>query len=99
MPTINYKVMIIHISDEEHLYKQILIKDLPKNWRSISAYSVLQNLGSSWYTNKESLILKIPSAIIPQEYNYIINTTHPDFSTKAKLIGTENYFWDARLLR
>lgn len=95
-PKIKYKVMIIHIPDKESLFKQILIKELPSNWRSIAAYPNLQKLGSKWYKSKESLILKIPSAIIPQEYNYIINTTHPDFLS-IKLINTEDYFWDSRL--
>ena len=89
--------MVIHLPDKESLFKQILIKDLPANWRSIISYPKLQKMGSKWYRSKESLILKIPSAIIPQEYNYIINTTHTDFSSNIKLINTEDYFWDSRL--
>jgi len=96
-PTIAYKVMIIYIPDDEALYQQIARKDLPQNWRSISAYPYLQEIGSTWYEEKQSLILKIPSAIIPQEYNYIINTTHPDFNTTIQLIDVEDYFWDSRL--
>jgi len=96
-PTITYKVMIIYLPDKEGFYQQVLIKELPISWRSITAYSTLQKIGSKWYTSKESLILKIPSAIIPQEYNYIINTTHPDFSTNVKLVDVEDYFWDSRL--
>ena len=96
-PTINYKVMVIYIPDREELYKQIAKKELPINWRSITAYPKLQKIGSKWYANKESLVLKIPSAIVPQEYNYIINTTHPDFSDTVKLVDVEDYFWDSRL--
>jgi len=96
-PTISYKVMVIYLSDEEALYRQIPLKDLPANWRSITAYPILQQIGSKWYEEKQSLILKIPSAIIPQEYNYIINTTHPDFEQKVQLIKVEDYFWDSRL--
>jgi len=41
--------------------------------------------------------LPLPTAIIPQAYNYIINTTHPDFNTTIQLMDVEDYFWDSRL--
>lgn len=97
-PTLPYKVMVISIADDDYLTKQIQIKSLPTNWRSFAAYSVLQNIGSEWYNTQESLILKVPSAVIPVEYNYMINTEHPDFRGKVSLVRTEDYFWDSRLL-
>lgn len=97
-PSIKYKVMVIYVNDEEDLFDEILQKDLPVNWKSIAAYGALQRIGSKWYTSRNSLILKVPSVIIPQEHDYIINTLHPDFSKKVKLVNVENYFWDSRLL-
>jgi hypothetical protein len=32
------------------------------------------------------------------EYNYVINAEHPEFSRKVHLVRTEEYFWDSRLL-
>lgn len=89
--------MVISIADDDYLYKQIKISDLPANWRTIAAYSTLQRIGSGWYNKRESLVLKIPSAIIPFEFNYIINTEHPEFNTNVNLVRTEDYFWDSRL--
>jgi RES domain-containing protein len=97
-PSMKYKVMIISIADEENLFMQILQENLPKSWRSMIAYPELQQLGSEWYQNETSLVLKVPSAVIPKEYNYIINTKHPDFKSKVFLVRTEDYFWDDRLL-
>jgi RES domain-containing protein len=97
-PTEKYKVMIISIADDDYLIKQLQIKDLPANWRTFSAYPILQRIGSQWITNQESLVLKVPSAVIPFEYNYMINTEHPLFSSKVHLVRTEEYFWDSRLL-
>ncbi len=94
----SYKVMIISIADDDYLTKQIQLKDLPIDWRSLAAYSVLQNIGSDWYNSRESLVLKVPSAVIPLEYNYMINTEHPDFPSKVSLVRSEDYFWDSRLL-
>lgn len=95
---VDYRVMIISIADEEELFTAVLKNNLPENWRSTMAYSILQQIGSDWYKNKHSLILKVPSAIISQEYNYLINTKHPDFESKVSLVRTENYFWDERLV-
>lgn len=97
-PTLTYKVMVISIADDDHLTKQIQVKDLPANWRSFAGYSILQNIGSHWYEAQDSLILKVPSAVIPMEYNYMINTEHPDFLANVSLVRTEDYFWDSRLL-
>ncbi len=96
-PLPDYEVMIISIADEEKLFEQIKIQDLPDNWRSIKSYYKLQKIGSEWYKQKRTLVLKVPSAIIPQEYNYIINTEHPDFKDKVSLVRQEAYFFDERL--
>lgn len=98
VPTFQYKVMVISVADEENLVKHLRLADLPADWRSLNAYSKLQRLGSEWYQRQETLMLKVPSAIISQEYNYVINTEHPDFSSKVQLVRTEDYFWDNRLL-
>jgi RES domain-containing protein len=97
-PLFEYKVMVISIADEEYLYEHVQHADLPPNWRSILAYPELQQSGSGWYLSKRSLVLKVPSAVIPKEYNYIINARHPDFDRMVSLIRTEDYFWDERLI-
>jgi RES domain-containing protein len=90
--------MVISIADDDHLVNQIHMNDLPANWRLFAAYSNLQNIGSDWYNSQESLVMKVPSAVIPFEYNYVINMEHPDFSKAVSLVRTEDYFWDSRLL-
>ena len=92
-----YKLVIIAIKDNTFI-KEISVTDLPKNWKTIEAYVELQEIGSKWYNSLESLILKVPSVIISQEYNYIINTKHPLFATNVILQSVENFDWDKRLL-
>lgn len=95
---LKYEVMIISIADVETLYTRLPIKGMPKNWREYKSYAHLQDIGSDWYVNKKSLVLQVPSVIIPQEFNYVINLNHPDFSAETvSLVRTEAYFWDERL--
>lgn len=98
-PTLKYKVMVMSLTDDESMYHTLTGKLLPKDWRSETAYPALQRQGSEWYRTNTSLVLRVPSAIVPFEYNYIINTRHPDFGPQTvSLVRTEPYFWDDRLL-
>ncbi len=92
-----YKVMVISIADDSALIDEFKKEILPLNWRGLFAYPRLQQMGSDWYRSKRSLILKVPSAVIPQEYNYILNTQHPEFQKQVALVRTEDFFWDERL--
>jgi len=92
-----YKLLTISITDKTQI-KEIDIKDLPGNWKTIEAYVELQEIGSNWYNSLESLILKVPSAIISQEHNYIINKKHPQFTKSIVLKSSEDFVWDKRLL-
>lgn len=95
----DYKLLNIKLEiDEKADVTAINIDDLPKNWRSINAYPLLQEIGSEWYRSKKSLILKVPSALVPREYNFLINTRHPDFEKKVTLLESEDFEWDGRLL-
>src|ERR1700756_1138047 len=98
VPTHSYKTMVIVLADDEKLYTKKQVKDLPANWRTLNAYAALQDIGSEWYKSEQSLILMVPSVIIPQEFNCIINTRHPDFTAKnVLLLRTEDFIWDERL--
>ena len=94
----SYKVLTISVIESNNLINEIVYIDLPKSWRSFETYSKLQQIGSEWYNSNASLLLKIPSAIIPKEFNYVINSQHPDFKKKVSLVESEDYFWDERLL-
>lgn len=91
--------MVISIAGRDELFTTKKTSNLPANWRSVNAYPDLQDIGSEWYQNNQSLVLVVPSVIIPLELNYIINTRHPDFNEdNVRLVRTEDYFWDERLI-
>jgi RES domain-containing protein len=98
-PNNNFRVTVISLADDDHLFRQIKSLYLPSDWRKLAAYSQLQKIGSGWYENQETLFLKVPSAVIPKEFNYVINTEHPAFTQHVKIVRTEDYFWDTRLFQ
>lgn len=76
--------------------EEVKLKNLNNNWRLQSSYYYCQLIGNKWFDNKESLILKVPSAIIPYEYNYIIKTTSPKIN-KITIKDIKPFVPDVRL--
>jgi len=54
---------------------------LSSNWRASPSPPELRSVGDRWVAGKESLLLQVPSVIIPTENNYLINPSHPDFGS------------------
>ncbi len=52
---------------------------LPHDWREDPAPEGLRDLGTRWLVSKVSAVARVPSAILPTEYNYLLNPEHPDF--------------------
>jgi RES domain-containing protein len=70
--------------------------DLPADWwRNPHQIETLQ-MGSAWVSKRETAILSVPSAVVRQERNYILNPAHPDF-TRFSFGEPEIFFWDDRL--
>lgn len=54
-------------------------------------------IGNEFIRNKQSLALKVPSAIVEEEHNFILNPAHPDMK-KIKIKWTKPFRFDKRLL-
>jgi RES domain-containing protein len=72
-------------------------KVLPEGWSHFEKYRVCQDIGSAWFAAGNTAILKVPSALVPEEHNFILNTLHPDFK-KIRLMGVEEFTFDSRFL-
>lgn len=95
-PDTDWRVMVISLPDQEAFHHSIYMRDLPQDWRQLSSYTHCQRLGADWADRRTSLILHLPSAVVPMERNVAINADHPDFLEQVKLVRTEPYFWDER---
>ncbi|WP_114779011.1 RES family NAD+ phosphorylase [Botryobacter ruber] len=90
-----FKTVVIAVPDE--LPVEVVAADsLPANWQETKDYPVCQELGNAWYERGESAVLRVPSAIIPEEHNFILNTRHPDFA-QLKIKAVEDFFFDPRI--
>ncbi|MCM4153578.1 RES domain-containing protein [Arenibacter sp. N53] len=97
MEGIKYKMVIINIPDKNNFIHTVDTKKLAIDWHLLENRYATQKYGSDWYSKRSSTVLKVPSAIIKQEFNFVINTQHPDFS-EITIEGIEDFNWDKRLL-
>ena len=79
--------------DEKEI-AEISYKKIKKDWQHEIEYT--QWMGDQFIRNKKNLFLKVPSAIVPQESNFLLNPAHNEFK-KVKLVASELLELDKRL--
>jgi RES domain-containing protein len=86
----------IPASFDQALVRTVDPTTLPTGWNRYPAPVELQELGDRWAANQESVVLHVPSAVVPAESNFLINPRHSDFKMIA--IGASTRFeFDPRL--
>lgn len=70
-------------------------KDLPDNWDIHPPSIETQYIGDDFVNDNEAAVLKVPSCIVPLEYNYLINPNHPD-SKEISVISSKPLTFDKR---
>jgi RES domain-containing protein len=91
----DFKIMIIEIPANLKI-DTVDLKQLPAGWRDYKDYSKCQLPGDEWYNRGETSVLKVPSAVLTEAFNYLINTHHADYK-KIKFIETTNLVPDERI--
>jgi RES domain-containing protein len=81
----------------DDLVSELDLSKLPANWRSHPAPPELQLLGDTWAKTETSLALRVPSAVVAQQHNYLINPAHPSLPV-LKVSPPEPFDFDLRLL-
>lgn len=70
---------------------------LPPNWTTSPDDYNLKIIGDKFLSENKNLLLKVPSSIVPEEFNYLANPLHPA-AAKLKVIKIEPFNFDKRLL-
>ncbi|MGA7815619.1 RES family NAD+ phosphorylase [Caballeronia sp.] len=92
------RYVMIPVRVPEQSIEHIDQTQLPADWRELSGRSDLQHIGAAWIRAATSAVLAVPSAVVPAEFNYLINPAHPDYALLE--IGTRTeWLTDQRLMR
>ncbi len=93
----DFYLITIDIPDNIEI-KEIKATQLPENWKNIPHINDTQQTGNKFIKEKKFLVLKVPSAVVQGDYNYLLNPAHKDFE-KIKIKKTEKFEFDKRLFK
>ena len=72
------------------------VDQLPKDWR-IPGHPTCRSIGDTWLAEERTAVLRVPSAVVPEEWNYIINPAHRA-AKSIQIVGRRKFAFDSRLL-
>ncbi len=67
----------------------------PANWRALASPEAAA-AGGAWLAQRRTALLRVPSALVPREANYLVNPAHPD-ARRIAVGAPEPLTWDLRL--
>jgi RES domain-containing protein len=88
-------LLYINIPDQVKV-TSIDLSILNNKWKEDFDYT--RYIGDEIFKQKESVLIKVPSAVIQEEYNYLVNPLHADIK-KIKIIKTKSFWPDERLFK
>jgi RES domain-containing protein len=72
---------------------------LPKDWSATPGSHIVRAIGDRWVACRSSLVLQVPSAVLPLQFNFLINPEHPAFPSALTISSPEPFRFDPRLLK
>jgi RES domain-containing protein len=91
----DFKIVCIEIPDDL-LISTVEERNLDPEWRHPYDYSHCQPIGNKWFDDLRMPVLKVPSAVLPESNNYVINTLHPEFK-RIKIVAITELMPDPRI--
>jgi len=86
--------VLVHIEvPETEIFE---LKKLPSDWNAFPYSKETQKFGDKFLKENNYLVMKVSSAAVQGEFNYLLNPKHPDFG-KVKVEKTEEFSFDKRL--
>src|SRR2546429_61676 len=81
--TIRDKFRVFRVSWDGKMMITIDLKKLPKSWNAQPPSSVSKNVGDNWVRSSPSVVLAVPSVIVPSERTFLLNPKHQDWITSG----------------
>ncbi len=111
-PSISALEIVVNTDDSEDLYRipYVLIpvdfdeglvtrpEKIPDDWKQDPPPPSSAAVGDTWVRSGKSVVLEVPSAVIPLERNFILNPLHKDFG-QIKIGGPQKFEFDSRLAK
>lgn len=90
----NLTMTTIEVPDDDILL--LSIADLPGDWRNAPAPSSTKEFGTRLLKAKKEFVIAIPSTVIPEEFNYLVNPRHRRIM-ECKIVDVKDFIYDLRI--
>ncbi|HXR82930.1 MAG TPA: RES family NAD+ phosphorylase [Hanamia sp.] len=90
-----YHLITLSVPDNLQTQK-ISVKNLQLDWDAADTRPFTQKLGDSFLAEKKYLVMEVPSVMMPEEINYVINPLHQDMK-QVKLVSKRRIYFDKRI--
>ena len=77
---------------------RVLPTALPEDWARLPEHPACQTLGDAWARSSAALAIRVPSALVPEEENVLLNPRHPD-AVRVRVLAKRDFAFDPRLIR
>jgi RES domain-containing protein len=71
---------IVSLEIPESCVEELSAGAIPSDWKVSPPPASTQSIGDNWIAGGSAAVLKVPSAVVDSEFNFLINVAHPDFS-------------------
>lgn len=92
---LRYRLLKIEAPDDVHV-ERVSVDQLPGDWPERT--EMTRALGDGWLTRGSSALLSVPSAIVPETFNVLLNPAHQD-AKRVVIVETGEHAIDPRLLK
>ena len=93
----SFRKVVIEVPDSAEI-STVAVSDLPADWNRFPHPARLAAIGGEWVEKGETLLLKVPSALVGGDgHNYLINTSHPQAS-HVRVVSIDPFYFDPRIL-
>lgn len=91
---VDYELIFLEIPDDEIF--ELKKSQLPEDWKSLPPAYSTQGIGDDFVKKRKFMVLKVPSAVVQGEFNYLLNPLHQKIK-KVRIKRTESFSFDQRL--
>jgi RES domain-containing protein len=79
-PELLKRYSLFEIEMDLYYVEELDLSTLPRNWKANPAPAGVQAIGDDWVASRRSVVLRVPSVLVPAESTFLLNPQHPDFS-------------------
>ena len=94
IPTTDLLMITLEIPDSS--WQTLATDALPSDWQQFAPVSQAASLGDQWLKEGKTLIMEVPSVVVPQEHNVLINPLH-QLITAVKVVEEQPFLLDQRM--